>query len=160
LQKIIDVKLVLSPAANNPLDCRMYTPFLIYYAITFVADCLTKKIIIMKEYLLLLRGGIPVTAKTDAENKAELQAWGAYMGGLVQSGSFVGGLPLVSGGKVVSASGVSGEPVISSKEGIVGGYLIIKADSLEKAAELAKGCPHISNEGNIEVREIAPMPAM
>jgi hypothetical protein len=114
----------------------------------------------MKEYLLLLRGGKPITSKTEAENKAEMQAWGIYMGTLAQSGSFVGGLPLVSGGKVISASGTTAEPVTSSKEGIVGGYLIIKADSLEKATELAKDCPHIASEGNIEVREIAPMPAM
>jgi hypothetical protein len=114
----------------------------------------------MKEYLLLLRGGKPLTQKTEAENKAEMQAWGAYMGSLAQSGSLVGGLPLVSGGKVVSGSGTSGEPVTSAKEGIVGGYLIIKAESLEKAAALAKDCPHITNEGNIEVREIAPMPTM
>ncbi|HXB45725.1 MAG TPA: YciI family protein [Puia sp.] len=114
----------------------------------------------MKEYLLLLRGGKPMSAKTDAENKAEMQAWGAYMGSLTAAGSFVGGLPLVSGGKVVSLSGTSAEPVTSSKEGIVGGYLILKADSLEKAVELAKQCPHIANEGNVEVREIAPMPAM
>jgi hypothetical protein len=114
----------------------------------------------MKEYLLLLRGGIPVSKKTDAQNKAEMQAWGAYMGKLAQSGSFVGGLPLVSGGKVVSASGTAAEPVNSSKEGIVGGYLIIKADSLESATALAKDCPHVASEGNIEVREIAPMPEM
>jgi len=114
----------------------------------------------MKEYLLLLRGGIPADKKTEAENKAEMQAWGAYMGGLAQSGSFVGGLPLVGGGKTVSAKGTTSEAVTSAKEGIVGGYLIIKADSLEKAAELAKACPHIANEGNVEVREIAPMPAM
>ena len=114
----------------------------------------------MKEYLLLLRGGKPISEKTEAENQAEMQAWGAYMGNLAQSGSLVTGLPLVSGGKVVSDSGTSGEPVTSSKEGIVGGYLIIKTDSLERAAELAKDCPHITNEGNIEVREIAPMPAM
>jgi hypothetical protein len=114
----------------------------------------------MKEYLLLLRGGIPMTSKTEAENKAEMQAWGAYMGRLGEKGQLVGGLPLVSGGTVVSAQGSIAEPVKSAKEGIVGGYLILKADSLQKAAELAKGCPHIANEGNIEVREIAPMPAM
>jgi hypothetical protein len=114
----------------------------------------------MKEYLLLLRGGKPISEKTEAENKAEMQAWGAYMGNLTQSGSMIGGLPLVSGGRVVSGSGISAEPVISAKEGIVGGYLIIKADSLEKATELAKVCPHVANEGNIEVREIAPMPTM
>jgi len=114
----------------------------------------------MKEYLLLLRGGKPMTSKTEAEAKAEMQAWGVYMGKLGQNGSLVGGLPLVSGGKVVAASGTTAEAVTSAREGIVGGYLILKAESLEKAAELAKECPHITNEGNIEVREIAPMPAM
>jgi hypothetical protein len=114
----------------------------------------------MKEYLLLLRGGKPMTSKTEAENKAELQAWGAYMGGLTQKAQLVGGLPLVSGGKTVSANGTSANAVTSAKEGIVGGYLIVKAGSLDEASEIAKACPHIANEGNIEVREIAPMPAM
>lgn len=114
----------------------------------------------MKEYLLLLRAGRPANTKSDAENKAELQAWGIYMGDLGKNGQLVGGLPLVSGGMVVSTKGTLSEPVNSGKEGIVGGYLIVKADSLQKAAELAKACPHIANEGNIEVREIAPMPAM
>ena len=114
----------------------------------------------MKEYLFLLRGGKPMSGKTETENKAEMQAWGAYMGKLNEKGQFAGGLPLVSGGMVVSPKGSLSEPVNSPKEGIVGGYLIVKADNLKKAAELAKDYPHISNEGNIEVREIAPMPAM
>jgi len=114
----------------------------------------------MKEYLLLLRGGIPMSAKTEAENKAELKDWGAYMGTLTQKGQLVGGLPLVGGGKTVSAKNTTAEAVTSAREGIVGGYLIIKADSIDNAAEIAKSCPHIKNEGNIEVREIAPMPTM
>ena len=101
-----------------------------------------------------------MSAKTEAENKAELQAWGAYVGDLGAKGQMAGGLPLVSGGMVVSAQGLITEPVHTAKEGIVGGYLIVKADSLQKAAELAKACPHIANEGNIEIREIAPMPEM
>jgi hypothetical protein len=114
----------------------------------------------MKEYLLLLRAGRPMSTKTEEENKAEMAAWGAYMGGLGAKGQLSGGLPLVSGGAVVSADGTTSEPVTSAAEGIVGGYLIVKAGSLEEAAEIAKECPHIANEGNIEVREIAPMPAM
>lgn len=114
----------------------------------------------MKEYLLLLRAGRPMATKTEAESKAEMQAWGIYMSGLGEKGQLVGGLPLVSGGAVVSSKGTSSEPVKSVTEGIVGGYLIVKADSPEQAAEIAKSCPHIANEGNIEVREIAPMPAM
>ena len=42
----------------------------------------------------------------------------------------------------------------------MGGYVIVKADSLEQAGDIAKACPHIANEGNIEVREIAAMPAI
>jgi len=114
----------------------------------------------MKEYLLLLRGGKPMSEKTDAENKAETQAWGKYMGELGQKGQLSGGLPLQSGGAVVSAKGTTKKPVESSTEGIVGGYLIVKADDLKQASEIAKACPHIANAGNIEVREIAPMPAM
>ena len=114
----------------------------------------------MKEYLFLLRGGKPVTEKTEAERKSEMRAWGAYMGSLGEKGLFVGGLPLVSGGLVVTPEGLKSEPVNSAREGIVGGYLIIKAENQQKAAELARACPHIANEGNIEVREIAPMPAM
>src|ERR1700745_2085965 len=114
----------------------------------------------MKQYLLLLRGGKPQSSKTEAENTAEMQAWGAYMGELAQNGSLAGGLPLQSGGAVISATGTAAEPVNSAAEGIVGGYLILNAESLEHASEIAKGCPHITNEGNIEVREIAPMPSM
>ena len=114
----------------------------------------------MKEYLLLLRAGKPTAQMTEAEGNESMQAWGAYMGGLAQSGQLVGGLPLVSGGAVVSASGIATEPVKSAAEGIVGGYLIVKAESFDHATEIAKGCPHVAREGNIEVREIAPMPEM
>lgn len=114
----------------------------------------------MKEYLLLLRGGKPVSSKTEAEQKAEMEAWGAFMGKLTQNGQLSGGLPVVSGGKTVSAKGTTAEAVTSAKEGIVGGYLIVKADSIDAAAAIANECPHIAHEGNIEVREIAPMPVM
>ena len=89
-----------------------------------------------------------------------MQAWGSFMTKLGEKGSLVGGLPLVSGGMVISAKGTLEEPVNASKEGIVGGYLIIKAEGLEGAAAFARECPHIANDGNIEVREIGQMPAM
>lgn len=114
----------------------------------------------MKEYLLLLRAGKPTADMTEAEGKATNQAWGVYMGNLAQNGQLVGGLPLVSGGAVVWANGVANDPVKSPNEGIVGGYLIVKAESFEHATKLAADCPHVASEGNIEVREIAPMPEM
>ncbi len=105
-----------------------------------------------------MRAGKPAASKSDAEIKAEMAAWGAYVGGLSQKGQYVGGAPLIGGGKTVIDHKVTGEAVTSAREGIVGGYLIVKADDLAGAAEIAKACPHVDNEGNIEVREIAPMP--
>jgi hypothetical protein len=114
----------------------------------------------MKDYLFLLRGGIPMTSKTEAQQKAELQSWNTYMGDLQKKGKLVGGLPLIGGGKTVSAKKTNNEAVTSAKEGIIGGYLIVKADTLDEAATIANKCPHISNEGNIEVREIGVMPTL
>ena len=39
----------------------------------------------------------------------------------------------------------------------IGGYSIVKAASIEEAAELSKGCPILASGGNVEVREIAAM---
>jgi hypothetical protein len=39
----------------------------------------------------------------------------------------------------------------------IGGYSIVKAASIEEAAEMAKGCPIFAVGGNVEVREIGSM---
>jgi hypothetical protein len=39
----------------------------------------------------------------------------------------------------------------------VGGYTIIKADSLDEAAEISKGCPILQIGGSVEVRALIPM---
>ena len=114
----------------------------------------------MKSYLLLLRGGVPMTNKSDAENKAESEAWNLYMGMLTQQRILVDGLPLASGGRTVFKEVVIHEPVLSADEGIIGGYLIVQAENMEDAVDIARKCPHLDNKGNIEVREIAPMPAL
>jgi len=42
--------------------------------------------VLCSDYLLLLRGGIRMTSKTEAQNKEEMQACGVCMGGLGQAG--------------------------------------------------------------------------
>ena len=37
----------------------------------------------------------------------------------------------------------------------MGGYSVVKADSIDAAAELAKGCPVLLTGGNVEVRVLA-----
>lgn len=51
---------------------------------------------------------------------------------------------------------VTDGPFIEAKE-LVSGFYIIKAESLEQATELSKGCPVLRLGGSIEVREVMAM---
>lgn len=60
---------------------------------------------------------------------------------------------LKPGGKIVSASGVSDGPFVEAKE-IIGGFMIVVADSFEQAVAIAQEMP--SGPGaRIEIRELA-----
>ncbi len=62
---------------------------------------------------------------------------------------------LKPGGKVVTASGVTDGPFVEVKE-IVGGYMIVTAESYERALEVAKEGPGMIGPGSsIEIRELA-----
>jgi hypothetical protein len=61
---------------------------------------------------------------------------------------------LAPGGRVLTASGVLDGPLVEAKE-IVGGYMVVSAESYEQALEVAAGCPGLVRPGSsCEVREI------
>ena len=112
----------------------------------------------MTEYLLLFRGGD--AARTEEQKspekwQAHMQKFMQWMSDLTEQGKFVGAQPLKISGKVVSGTNkvVTDGPFVEGKE-MVGGYLICKAESLDEAVEIAKGCPIFEHEGLVEVREI------
>ena len=62
---------------------------------------------------------------------------------------------LKPGGKVLRASGVTDGPFVEVKE-VVGGFMMLAAESYERAVEVAKECPGILKPGSsIEIREMA-----
>ncbi len=64
------------------------------------------------------------------------------------------GQRLSPAGKVVRTNGVITDgPYTEIKETLIS-YCTIKAESMEEAAELAKGCPILTVGGNVEIREI------
>ena len=79
-------------------------------------------------------------------------------------GSIAAQNKLVNSGNRLSAEGkvvkpgslVTDGPYVEIKEAI-GGYIIVRADSLEEAAEISKGCPILKLGGNVEIRTIIPM---
>lgn len=64
------------------------------------------------------------------------------------------GKQLSASGKGVRANGVITDGPYTEIKETIGGYMSIKGESLEKAIELAKGCPILMIGGNVEIRAI------
>ena len=113
----------------------------------------------MAKYMYLFRGGDARLAELSNEHKQQhMQKWGAWMQELAQQGKLVDGLPLSGDGKVVEKAGatVHDGPFAEGTE-VVGGYLIVNADSIDDAVKLSEQCPIFEYDGTCEVREILSM---
>ena len=80
-----------------------------------------------------------------------------WIGGIAAQNKFTGGngLPFEDARVVKHNKVVTNGPFGEIKE-TIGGYVIVKADSVDEAVEFAKGCPVLQGEGNtVEVRRIA-----
>ncbi|HKW40034.1 MAG TPA: YciI family protein, partial [Gemmatimonadales bacterium] len=60
---------------------------------------------------------------------------------------------LKGGGRVVRSSGVTDGPFAEAKE-LVGGFMIVAAESYERAVQVAREMPGMTPEASIEIREI------
>lgn len=115
----------------------------------------------MKEFLLIFRNE-PMATSTTPPSPEQIQAmmkpWQDWLGGIAARNLLVTpGNRLEGGGKLIrSGNMVTNGPFAEVKE-IVGGYTIIKANSLEEATELASDCPILHVGGCVEVRAIVPM---
>jgi hypothetical protein len=114
----------------------------------------------MKEFLLVFRRDFDSTeAQPSPEQfQAMMKNWQDWMGNLAAQNKLVNsGNRLASEGRVVKPNNmVTDGPYVELKEAI-GGYIIVRADSIDEAAELAKGCPILLIKGNVEVRTVIPM---
>jgi hypothetical protein len=80
-----------------------------------------------------------------------------WIGGIAAQNKFVSGtgLPFADARVVKSNKVVTNGPFGDIKE-TIGGYIIVKANSVDEAVEFAKGCPVLHGEGNtVEVRKVA-----
>jgi hypothetical protein len=114
----------------------------------------------MDQYILIFR-------HQDGQKLAspeQIQIWMKqtmdWIGGIAAQNKFVAGngLPFDEAKVVMtkdSKSVVTNGPFGDIKE-TIGGYIIVKADSVDEAVEFAKGSPVLQGEGNsVEVRRIA-----
>ncbi len=114
----------------------------------------------MNEFLLIFRRDFNSAGIQPSPEQLQnmMKEWQNWMGNIAAQNKLVNaGNRLSADGKVVkSGDVVTNGPYVEIKEAI-GGYTIIRAGSLEEAAEVAKGCPILSIGGNVEVRSIIQM---
>ena len=109
----------------------------------------------MPNYLCMQRS-LPGNGKGERPSPAQMEemyakfnAWKEkFQKNIVDMGGRLGG------GKVVTSEGATDGPFVEAKE-VIGGYMIVSAESLEEAIEVARGCPGLVSPGSgVEVREI------
>jgi hypothetical protein len=113
----------------------------------------------MPKYLFLQRS-VPGRS-TQPPSPAQMQemfaafnAWKEkFKGNIVDMGG-----KLKPGGTVVTMSGATDGPFVEAKE-VVGGYMIVSAETFERALEVARESPGVMMPGStVEVREVQEMP--
>jgi hypothetical protein len=111
----------------------------------------------MNEYALIMRH----EDGTKVASPEQMQVWMKqtmdWIGGIAAQNKFVSGtgLPFDEAKVVNHDKVVTNGPFGDIKE-TIGGFIIVKADSADEAAEFARGCPVLQGEGNtVEVRKIA-----
>jgi hypothetical protein len=115
----------------------------------------------MKDFLFVYRSDLNAMPKSSPEQmQASTKRWMDWIGGIAAQNKLTDrGNRLVPSGKVLKPGNVIADgPYTEIKESIVG-YSIVKADTLELATELAKGCPGLDSGGSVEVREIGVIEA-
>jgi hypothetical protein len=105
-----------------------------------------------RKYLFLYRQPGPGQSATSPEDiQAMFAKWNAWKEKFKDS-IVDWGDKLKSDGKIVSAAGVSDGPFVETKE-IIGGFMIVRAESLEHAVTIAREMPAAPGS-RIEVREM------
>ena len=109
-----------------------------------------------QNYLCIQRSQPRQPGKGDAPSPAQMEemyskfnAWKEkFQENIVDMGGKLGG------GKIVSSEGVTDGPFVEAKE-VVGGYMIVSAESVEEALEVVRESPGVAMPGSsVEVREI------
>ena len=108
-----------------------------------------------QKYLVFLRN---IPKKHEPPSPAQMQemyaAFDAWRDKFKANIVDLGG-QLKPGGKILTQSGVTDGPFAEAKE-VVGGYMVVAAESYDRALEVTRECPGVVRPGSsVEIREIA-----
>ena len=107
-------------------------------------------------YMLIFRGTDWHKGLSPEQMQQVASDWMAWFKRLTEQGKAVAGNPLEREGKVVSGKNgrvVADGPFAESKEAI-GGYFLLKVNSLDEAVTIAQECPGLPYGAKVEVRPV------
>lgn len=111
----------------------------------------------MEEFILIFRHEDGLKVASPEQIQVWMKQTKDWMGGISAQNKLAGGngLPFADARVVRPHNIVTNGPFGKIKE-TIGGYIIVRANSVDEAVEFAKGCPVLQGEGNsVEVRKIA-----
>jgi hypothetical protein len=111
----------------------------------------------MDEYALIMRHEDGLKVASPEQMQVWMKQTMDWIGGIAAQNKFVSGtgLPFADARVVHSNKVVTNGPFGEIKE-TIGGFIVVRAESVDEAVEFAKGCPVLQGEGNsMEVRKIA-----
>lgn len=84
--------------------------------------------------------------------------WENWIGSIAAQGNLANmGNRLAKEGQVLKPAGVITDgPFVEGRE-MLGGFIVIKAESMEEAVTLAHGCPAMEYKGSVEIRPVQAM---
>jgi len=110
----------------------------------------------MDEFMLIFRHEDGNKVASPEQIQVWMKQTMDWIGGIAAQNKFSGGNGLAfEGSKVVKHNSVVTNGPFGEIKETIGGYIVVKAGSVEEAVEFAKGCPVLQGEGNsVEVRKL------
>jgi len=111
----------------------------------------------MDEYLLIMRHEDGSKVASPEQMQEWMKQTMDWIGGIAAQNKYVDGTGLLfDDSRVVHANKIATNGPFGDIKETIGGFMRVKAESIEEAIEFAKGSPVLQGEGNtVEVRKIA-----
>lgn len=111
-----------------------------------------------KEFMLVFRYEPQQNYQPTAAEMNEMhQQWGAFIGNMAIQEKLVSTHQLGFEGKQIAADLSVNNGIYVADKQTLGGNMIVKANTIDEAVEMAKQCPILLMGGTVEVRNIQPM---
>ena len=110
----------------------------------------------MEEFILIFRHQDGKKIASPEQIQIWMKQTMDWIGGIAAQNKFIGGNGLIfEDAKVVRSNNIVTDGPLGEIKETIGGYIMVKANSVDEAVEFAKGSPILGGQGNtVEVRRI------